>query len=68
MGWRPHRRLGVGVNGLVQRSAEQHPHQLLDTEGEVSLLPCLARRHFPAGQRLRAPGYESPSADTQGRC
>lgn len=43
MGWRPHHRPGVGVTGPVQRSAEQQPHQLQDTEGEVSLLPCLAR-------------------------
>lgn len=43
VGWRLHHRPGVGVTGLVQRSAEQHPHQPPDTEGDVHLLPCLAR-------------------------
>lgn len=66
MGWRPHHRPGVGLTGPVQRPAEQHPHQRLDTEGEVSLLPHLGRGDLPAGERLRAPGYEAPSADKGG--
>lgn len=65
MGWRPHHGPGMGVTGPV-RLAKQHPHQPMDTEGEVSLLPHFGRRFAHRGTTAEHQAMNCPLQTLKG--